>query len=884
MQGAKIVALPQKEQASKHNLPVQPTPLFGREQEVEAARDLLQRPDVRLLMLTGPAGVGKTRLALQVAIEMLEDFADGVFFVPLAPLHDPDFVAPTIAHTLDLQERSDLPYFNALKAYLQGKRVLLLLDNFEQVLPAGAFLAELLSVCPDLKLVVTSREALHLRAEHRFPVPPLALPDLSHLPAGETLSQYAAIALFIQRAQAIKPDFALTQANARAIAEICARLDGLPLTIELAAARVKVLSPQVLLARLERRLQVLTWGAVDLPERQQTLRKTIQWSYDLLRPEEQRLFRRLSVFVGGCTLEAAEAVCSALDGEAGTVLDGVTSLIDKSLLQQMEWQEAPRLVMLETIREYALECLITNGETEDTLQAYAGYYLTLAEEAEPELMGSQQAMWLARLGREYGNLRTVLLWSVEQAETGKDGRCREIALRLGGALRRFWMTCSQMSEGRIFLERALAGSEEVAASVRAKALITAARLAIGQGDYDRCEVLCKESLVLCRELGDKASVAYSLYLMSWIAWERGKLAIARSLLEESLALYEEVSDRQNVAYDLYELAFVVSTQGEYARAQALSEESAAIHRELGNTWGLATSLLQSAQILLESQGDPAVMRSLLDEGLALFRELGDKDGIAWVDSIAGRLALSQGKVATAHRLLEESVALYGEMGEQQNLANSLSFLASVEAHQANYAAARALYEQSLALCQGLGYQLWIAACLEGLAGVVAAQESVEASLAGTLSGGQVTLWAARLWGAAQTIRDTIGAPMPPVDRVDYERAVAAVHARLGKEAFAAAWAEGRTMTPEEAIAAQGRLATPQPTTSTAQPPAYPAGLTAREMEVLRLVAQGLTSAQIAEQLVISLLTVNTHVRSIYSKLGVTSRAIATRYAIEHHLV
>ncbi len=878
MRQTKIVSISQEEHASKHHLPVQPTPLIGREQVVEAACHLLQRPGVRLLTLTGPAGVGKTRLALQVAMELLDDFADGVFFVPLAPLRDPDFVVPTIAHTLELQESNDLPFFNVLKAHLQGKHVLLLLDNFEQVLPAGSFLAELLSACPDLKLVVTSREVLHLRAEHRFLVPPLALPHLSQLPALEILAQYAAIALFTQRAQAIKPDFALTMANARAVAEICARLDGLPLAIELAAARIALLSPQALLARLTHRLQVLTHGPTDLPERQQTLRNTIQWSYDLLNADEQQLLRRLSVFVGGCTLEAVEAVYATLGDTATHVMDGVSSLIDKSLLQLQEQVEERRMWLLELVREYGWECLIASGEMEATQHAHAAYYLQLAEEAEPELGGPQQIVWLERLDLEYDNLRAVLQWSLDQAEHG-----REMALRLGGALRRFWFVRGHLSEGRAFLERALLGSEGVTASVRAKALIAAARVAFGQGDYARAEVLSEKSLALCRKLGDTGGIAYTLYVLGYIATYRGSLATARPLLEESLALYRKMGDKENVAYDLYELAFTVSIQGEYARAWALCEESLKMQRALGNTWGITSSLLFSAQVLLESQGDPASIRSLLEEGIALTREVGDKHLVAWWRQLSGRLSLSQGDAGAARLMLEESLTFYREVGQRQDIAELLSLLARVAVVQGDHATARTLYEQSLNVVREIGYHVWVAPCLDGLAIVVAAQESEGASLAGTL-------WAVRLWGAAQTLRETIGAPMPPVDRADYERAVAAARVRLGQEAFAAAWAEGRTMTPEQALAEQGQatMLPPIPQGSSTAPanpkPISFNGLTAREMEVLCLLATGLTSAQIAEQLVISLLTVNTHVRSIYSKLGVTSRAAATRYAIEHQLV
>ncbi len=386
-------------QVSQSNLPAQLTPLIGRVQEVETACALLQRSDVRLLTLTGPGGVGKTRLGLQVVTDLLDVFADGVFFVPLVSLNNPDLVIPTIAQTLGLGEAGDRPLTEHLKAYLQDKHLLLLLDNFEQVVVAAPLLTELLESCPGLKALVTSREVLRVRGEHEFPVLPLALPDLSHLPGIEALSQYAAVALFLQRALAIKPDFQMTNTNARAIAEICARLDGLPLAIELAAARVKLLPPQKLLARLESRLQLLTRGARDMPERQQTLRNTIKWSYDLLDAEEQQLFRRLSVFVSGCTLEAAESVCNVADGLPLNVLDGVTSLIDKSLLQQVEHPgDELRLIMLGTIREYGLECLAASGEEETTRSAHAEYYLALAEEAAPQIGGSGQCVAISLKG------------------------------------------------------------------------------------------------------------------------------------------------------------------------------------------------------------------------------------------------------------------------------------------------------------------------------------------------------------------------------------------------------------------------------------------------------------------------------------------------------
>src|SRR6266567_1116039 len=483
--------------APKHNLPVQLTPLIGRKHDSASAAALLRRPEIRLLTLTGTAGVGKTRLALHLATELLDGFADGVYFVPLAPISDHALVVPTIAQTLTLREVSDRPFLDLLEDYLQDKQLLLVLDNFEQVVRAAPLLSELLEVCLELKLLVTSREVLHLRAEHQFAVPPLDLPDLKHLHKSQSLSQYAAVELFLQRAQAVKPDFQMTPANARAIGEICSRLDGLPLALELAAARIKLLSPQALLARLEHRLSVLTGGAQDVPVRQQTLRNTIEWSYNLLDAQEQQLFRRLSVFVGGCTLPAIEAICAALDdadGE-GQVLDRVASLIDKSLLQRTEQGEDElRIGMLETIREYGLERLIVSGEAEAARQAHAMYYLALAEEANAELSGPRQAVWLERLEVEHDNLRAVVRWSLEPAEDV--AQRREALLRLGGALVEFWHVHGHYSEGRNVLESALAGSEGVAAPVRVKALGAAAMLVTMQGDVEQATILVEESLTL----------------------------------------------------------------------------------------------------------------------------------------------------------------------------------------------------------------------------------------------------------------------------------------------------------------------------------------------------------------------------------------------------
>jgi predicted ATPase/DNA-binding CsgD family transcriptional regulator len=857
--------------AGFHNLPAQLTPLIGREQEIQAVCSLLRRPEVRLVTLTGPGGVGKTRLGLQAATGLLDEFAGSICFVPLAPISDPDLLAPTIARVLGLKETGDQPLLDLLKGSLRDKR-LLLLDNFEQVLAAVPWLAELLAVCPHLKILVTSRALLRIRGEHEFPVPSLALPDFTHLPESEALSQYAAVALFLERARAVKTDFQLTPANTRAVAEICIRLDGLPLAIELAAARIKLLPPQALLARLRHRLQVLTSAAQDVPTRQQTLRNTLAWSYDLLDAEEQQLFRRLSVFVGGCTLEAVEGLSTALGEMPADVLDGVASLMDKSLLQQTEQkEEEPRLLMLETIREYGLEALAASGEMESTRRAHATYCLQLSEQAELELGGPQQAAWLERLEQEHDNLRAALQWSIERGETQHS---MEMAMRLGGALRLFWWARGHLSEGRSFLERALASGVSLAdtwidPSVRAKALSAAAQLAFIQSDYERTEVLCEESLPLYRELGDQHGIAYSLYRLGNVAWVRSDTAKARSLLEEALALSKEVDDKEYMAYSLFSLALVASSQGEYARACALYEEGLTMHRELGNKRGIAHTLSQLAQALFVSHGDQARVRSLLEECLVLSREVGFKEGIAAARCLFGQLALGQGDLMTARSQVEESVMLYKEMGHRHGTAESLAVLGQVLAAQGDSAAARLLYEESLVISGAVGEQWVIAARLVGLGEVVAAQQKLE--------------WAAQLWGAAEALREAIGVPIPPVELADYKRSLSAARVHLGERTFAAAWAQGRAMTPEQALAAQGQKPAPSLTTTVTSSPTYPAGLTAREVDVLRLVAGGLTDQQVAEKLVLSPRTVHSHLSSIYSKLGVTSRSAATRYAIEHHL-
>jgi predicted ATPase/transcriptional regulator with XRE-family HTH domain len=773
-----------------NNLPIEPTTFIGREKEVVTLCDLVRRPEVRLLTLTGPGGVGKTRLGSQVAAQLNELFADGVFLVPLALVSDPEQVVPAIAQTLSIGEAGDQPLFALVKRVLKEKRLLLLLDNFEQVSSAALQIADLLSACPALKVLVTSRVGLHVRAEREFTVPPLSLPNLKRLPDPVALSQYEAVALFIERAQATRPDFQVTGANAPAVAAICVRLDGLPLAIELAAARIKHFSPQTLLSRLEQGLSILSGGARDLPTRQQTLRATIAWSYELLSPEEQQLFRRFAVFVDGCTWEAAEEVCAAAGGPKEDILEGLASLVDKSLLRQEDRAEGEtRFWMLQTLHEFGLACLAGTGELEVTRTAHALYYLRRAEEAEPHLRGSESGRWFARLEQEHENLRAALTFLLERTgmSTGSAGEQQwaEQALRLCGALYWFWNIHGYYREGRGFLERALAVREGVTASVQVKVLSAASVLAITQDDFERAEALGRESLALSRELGDTAGEAAALSQLGFVAWARCQYAEARAQLEEAVALFQELGDTWNRARSLAYVARACSAQGEYGQARALAEQSLGLSRALGDKGRIAIALWELARVRFLAQNDFAQVQALAEQSLALFRELGDTQYIAVLLSLLGEMRLIQGEQARARELLEESVATLKELGDRWSTAEALLAFARNASSQGELAAARAHYQESLGLAREIDAKNLIASALEGGGAVATAQGEPG--------------WAARLWGAAQALRTAIGAPLPPVYRADYERALAIASTHLGEEAFATALAEGGTMALQQAL-------------------------------------------------------------------------------------
>lgn len=803
------------------NLPASLIPLFGRERETATLRQLLVRDDMHLVTITGPGGVGKTSLALRVAYEAQDSYPDGVFFVSLAPISDPTLILPTIAQTLNLPESPRRLWLDSLKDYLRDRQLLLLLDNFEQIMTAAPLLTELVSASAGLRLLITSREALRVRGEQEFLLSPLALPDQ---PMVETLLQYPSIALFVQRARAAQLEFQLTPQNAAAVAEICERLDGLPLALELAAARIKMFPPQAMLARLQDSpLQLLTHGARDLPERQQTLRRAMQWSYDLLDKEEQRAFRWCSVFVGSSTPEAALGVLGP-----PTSLDVLESLASQSLLRLIETNDTARLVMLETIREFGWELLIQTAELEAARRAHAVYYASLAEQAERYLVGIDQKTWLRQLEVEQDNLRAALHWAMEQ-------HAGEMAQRMAGALQPFWLTRGRWSEGRHWLEEALAldSGGTLAPAVRAKTLYGAGILARFQGDFARARMVCQSSLTLYRALADNTGVLMALVELSRISSFQGDQTSTESFLAEAASLLETLPDTAVKAYAYSEMAVPIVRPGtiQYpSQAIRYLAESVRINRALNNSAGLALALIRQGSVGL-FEDDSALMKSRLDEAEHLAQELGDERILNRLEGIRALADLQAGDFAAARLHMEDTVRQALNRGDHQ-AASWLPMLAAI------------------------------------------------------LHGQGLDVWSARIFGLAEAFART-GQTLAYVtsfeEHFHVEERRAEVRAELGDEAFAREIATGKRLKLDDLPAIPNPPAPAAPTLA-ATPSASGTSLTAREVEVLRLLAQDLSNPQIAERLVVSRRTVDAHLRSIYDKLDVKSRDAAIRVAKERGLI
>ena len=717
-------------------LPPVATSFVGRDADVATGRDLLTRPRVRVLTLTGPGGVGKTRLALAIARQAGESFPEGVVFVPLAAIRDPALVVPTIAQRLDLPDQASWTSHSGLSMFLRARQMLLVLDNFEQVIAGAPEVSRLLDACPDLKLIVTSRVPLRIDGEHEYGVSPLPVPGVAHLNA-EAIAQLAAVELFVERARAANPVLTFNDAERVIIAEICRQVDGLPLAIELAAARSRSLTPAEMLERLAHRLPLLVSDGREGPIRQLTMRDTIAWSYDLLSADEQALFRRLAVFTGGFAQDAAEAVCHALGCFASQCIG---ALIDQSLVRRVARPGAPeRLRLMETIREFALEQLEASGESDAARRWHAGYFAAIAAEAEHQLVGSEQVAWFDRLEREHDNLRAALAWSIETGAV-------DIGLAIGAGLWRFWERRGHVSEGRPLLERIIA---------------------------------------LAGDVEPSREYASALFGMGRLRYVQGDFVSARSAFTRLLDVGNALGSDNWLSAACTQLAHLATREGNYQEARRLAEEGLALRRRAGDHWGTAISLLvlgRNAHYL----GDDDRAAQLTEESIAIFGQLGDKHGMSDGYDELGEFALGRGKFALARGHIEQALALHQELGDDMAVADSLALLGYIAIGQRNYNGARSLFTRSLTRLIDLGARWRIDPALEGLAEVALVTGEPQRAV--------------RILAAADRMRTELRAFLDPDARERQRRNLDAARSALGDAGFEGAWEAGRALSIDQVSA------------------------------------------------------------------------------------
>ena len=761
--------------SSASHLPAPLTPLIGRERELAAIHQMLHDPRCRLLTLTGPGGIGKTRLALETASQIASHaataeehaFADGIHFVSLAPIGSVEFVVPAVAEAIGLVPSGSGDLQLQLLNYLRPRRMLLVMDNFEHLIASAGTLAEILQRAPAIRLLATSRERLNLQGEWVFEVQGLPVPPECQ---ADGLGAYSAVTLFLQCAQRVRPGFALTPNECPHVVHICQMVEGMPLGIELAAAWVRILSCGEIAQEIQRHLDFLTTSARDVPERHRSLQATMDHSWNLLSSDERGVLSRLSIFKGSFHRDAADQV-------AGATLPLLSALMDKSLLRRTD---AGRYDLHELIRQYAREQLIRAGDFDDACDRHLAFFLKFAEEAEPKLRGAEQLIWLDRLEQEHDNLRAALEWSLRNQSLDA-----QESLRLTGALHLFWKRRAHWSEGRNWLKRALAQSADSQVTrERVKALNAAVLLAADQADTGPAWQLAQENLALSRELGDAGSIARSLNSLGFLLWKKKDFATARASCERALGLCRELGDRLAVADSLHNLSHIAINQSDYEAVQLYCSEAAAIYRELVDHIGLDDAL-GDLGLVAYLRNDYAAARPYLEESLARFRRAASVPGVVSALNRLGDLARCQGDYAQAEMLYAECLALYRDLGDKDEFPSLLHNLAYAVLYRADYLQAMALFKEGLAIQREMGNQAGIAECLAGVAGVLAAQ-------------GQVAR-GARLFAAAEALRETAGAALWPANRIEHDRSLALLHESLDEATFAAAWAAGRSVSTDQAI-------------------------------------------------------------------------------------